>query len=179
MTDDLKLKEPVHFINDSPETQTPLFGFMAYAKTIASLIANQANKTPMVIGIYGSWGSGKTTLMKAVKRLLEHQERGGDWRKCQTVWFQAWKYGKEEEILSALIGEILKTMQDDGGFIKRCKPEIRELITNKNIATFLGKLSKITTGLDVSEFLMGLKSKAKPGFWDTFEKILFYIYLML
>ena len=50
--------KPVYIISDEPEKDSELFGFGAYAKTIAELIANKENKTPLVIGIYGSWGSG-------------------------------------------------------------------------------------------------------------------------
>lgn len=113
----------VYIISDAPEVETPAFGFDAYARTIAGLIANKKNKTPLVIGIYGPWGSGKTTLMETVKRFLETGEYTDKdafkdpFRKCKAVWFHAWKYGKEDEILAALIETILKTMHADG-FLK-------------------------------------------------------------
>ena len=56
-----KTSKPVYIISDEPEKSSDLFGFDAYAKTLAELIANKDNKTPLVIGVYGSWGSGKTT----------------------------------------------------------------------------------------------------------------------
>ena len=58
--------KPVYIISDNPEKDSELFGFDGYAKTIAELIAYKDNKTPLVIGIYGPWGSGKTTLMQTV-----------------------------------------------------------------------------------------------------------------
>ena len=65
---------PVYIISDEPEENSDLFGFDAYASTIAGLIANKDNKTPLVIGIYGSWGSGKTTLMQTVISQLKQNE---------------------------------------------------------------------------------------------------------
>lgn len=50
--------------NDAAETESVQFGFEEYATTLSGLIANPENETPLVIGIYGSWGSGKTTLME-------------------------------------------------------------------------------------------------------------------
>ena len=49
----------------------------------------------------GPWGSGKTTLMETVKRLLKENVYSDDkrYRKWKTVWFQAWKYGNKDEIL--------------------------------------------------------------------------------
>lgn len=46
-------KTPVHILSDTPEAESPVFGFDAYAKTIAGLIANKKNQTPLVVSIYG------------------------------------------------------------------------------------------------------------------------------
>ena len=75
---------------------------------IAQVIANKDNATPLVIGIYGPWGSGKTTLMQKVKELLDegkYWKKEKIWdpklhRRCKTVWFQAWKYKDTDEILA-------------------------------------------------------------------------------
>ena len=62
----------VYIISDSPALKEKVvFGFDAYARTLAELIAYRENKTPLVIGIYGPWGSGKTTLMEAVIHELD------------------------------------------------------------------------------------------------------------
>ena len=109
--------KPVTIISDAPQLKSDsvMFGFEGYARTIADLIANKANETPLVIGIYGPWGSGKTTLMATVRDLLtniDYEDRE-TYRKCKTVWFQAWKYDKENEILAGLIEEIFKTIKKD------------------------------------------------------------------
>jgi predicted KAP-like P-loop ATPase len=98
---------PVKIISDNAEERVERvgFGFESYIKTISQLIANKENETPMVIGIYGQWGSGKTTLMKNIQAHLKDHNNfpGGYYRRCKTVWFQPWKYDKEEEILAALV----------------------------------------------------------------------------
>ena len=92
----------VRIHSDAPAIQAVRFGFDSYADTLAGLIANIKNKTPLVVGIYGHWGSGKTTLRRAIEGRL----RGAEQREelaalldasseglcpCKTVWFQAWK----------------------------------------------------------------------------------------
>jgi predicted KAP-like P-loop ATPase len=52
--------KPIKIISDKPEKDNVAFGFDAYSKTIAELIANKENQTPLVIGIFGSWGTGNT-----------------------------------------------------------------------------------------------------------------------
>ena len=162
--------KPVYIISDSPEKESVEFGFNAYARTIADLIANKENKTPLVIGIYGPWGSGKTTLMETVKRLLKDNDYSdtNKYRKCKTVWFQAWKYGNEDEILAALIEQIFKSMKEDD-FFEKCKAEIKKLSKKLKKSKVIGDLSKLLTGIDITEYFDELKYKEKLGFYDTFQ----------
>ncbi len=163
--------EAVDIISDSPEVETVEFGFKAYARTIAGLIANRNNKTPLVIGIYGPWGSGKTTLMKTVKRFLENSDytNRDKFRKCKTVWFQAWKYDKEDEILAALVEEIFKAIKKDGTF-GRIRGELEEFINKMDIPKGVGKLAKHFIGADVTDFISEPAYRAKLGFYDTFQE---------
>ena len=110
-------RKPVYIISHDPAHKDKVvFGFEAYARTLAELIAFRDNRTPLVVGIYGPWGSGKTTLIEAIIAKLNELNKKGDtqFRKCKAVRFQAWKYAGEDEILAALIERILQTMKQDG-----------------------------------------------------------------
>ena len=164
----------VYIISDSPEKDSNLFGFDAYAKTVAELIAYKENKTPLVIGIYGPWGSGKTTLMHTVISNLDKIQKykdGSNYRKCKTVWFQAWKYKEEDEILAALIEEIFKTMKAEG-FFKNCQTQIEKMVKGFDKSKAMGKITEFFSGglFDVSELFSGLEYKEKIGFYDTFQE---------
>jgi len=163
--------EPVYIISDNPEKDSGLFGFDGYAKTIAELIAYKDNKTSLVIGIYGPWGSGKTTLMQTVLsyfRKIDDYKDKDHFRNIKTVWFQAWKYKEEEEILAALIEEIFKVMKRDG-FLENCKAQIETLVKKFDTLKFIGKFTELFSGVDVSEFFSKLKYREKLGFFDTFQ----------
>jgi len=161
--------KPVTIISDNPEKESIMFGFDAYAKTITGLIANKENKTPLVIGIYGSWGSGKTTLMELVRKQLKDQDFSKDerFRKAKTVWFQAWKYSNQDEILAALIEEIFKTMEQDG-FLEAWKAMIEKLAKRYQPSKVMSKLVGFT-GIDISEWFADLEYKEKLGFYNTFQ----------
>jgi iron(II)-dependent oxidoreductase len=164
--------KPVAIISDIPEKENVGFGFEAYIKTISDLITYKENETPLVIGIYGEWGSGKTTLMKNIKSRLDDKSRyegEENLRRCKTVWFQAWKYSKEEEILAALIEEIFKAMKADS-FFEACKVEIVNLTKKLDKSKITSGLIKLLSGIDINEFFSELDYKDKLGFYDTFQK---------
>lgn len=57
---------------DDPATN-PSLGFDDYASTLADVI--QTSTPRFAIGIFGSWGSGKTTLMRAIEDRLRARGR--------------------------------------------------------------------------------------------------------
>src|SRR5215469_9078188 len=95
-------------IADNPETEDRL-GFSPMAQILVNVI--KATPPPFTIGVFGAWGSGKTTLMNLVRKGLE--EDG-----TKTVWFNAWKYDGKEVIWNALMQAIFYQMKTD--------PEMRE-----------------------------------------------------
>ena len=115
------------------------FRFDEYAKTFARLIAERQNETPIAIGISGRWGSGKSTLLETIKGHLDSTEHldhnlsqltfvnpddhASQFRRCRTVWFNAWKYSDEDELLVALLRVILQRMESDS-YISKMRAKI-------------------------------------------------------
>ena len=182
--------EPVRIINDSINENTKEFSFDVYAKTIAGIIANKDNKTPLVIGVHGPWGSGKTTLMKNVERILkggkvaesgngQDAEQGEKsledligkekCRRCKTVWFQAWKHADEDAILAALIECILQSMKDDT-YLSEAKAYIEELISRFKPFKAIGQTAEKVSGEKLLEVFSELEHKKKLDFYSHFEK---------
>lgn len=166
--------KPVRIISDVTGEGKTRFGFDAYINTISGLIAFKENETPLVIGVYGKWGSGKTTLMKSIQNKLKNDEKNkkpdpeSSRRVCKTVWFQAWKYKNEDEILAALVAEIFKAMEKDS-FFQSCKAEIEKLATGVNKSKLFFSLIKKVTTIDISEFLQDPEYKKGLGFYDVFD----------
>ena len=63
-------------LSDQPADHDQL-NFDPYAKTLADIIADPGTDTPLTIGVFGTWGRGKTSLMRMVQRRLEAQTRRG------------------------------------------------------------------------------------------------------
>ena len=71
---------------DDPAPQ-PGGGFGTYAQALADIILHSPPR--FAIGIFGSWGSGKTTLMNAIARALGSSPRAAE---VVQVEFNAWRY---------------------------------------------------------------------------------------
>jgi ribosomal protein S13 len=54
-------------LSDRPADQDQL-DFAPYAETLAGIIADPGTHTPLIIGVFGGWGQGKTSLMRMVQR---------------------------------------------------------------------------------------------------------------
>ena len=94
--------------SDKP-TLIDQLGFEPYVKGTEDLI-RQTNPEdlPLAIGIYGAWGSGKTSFMLQLKSRLETNTDG---LPLPTIWFDAWKYDRIQDVRSALIYKILFDLQ--------------------------------------------------------------------
>ena len=106
---------------DLPDAQDKL-DFAPYANTLRNIILNSNTQTPLTIGIFGSWGSGKTSLMKMIQNGLKRAARSESERETRAIWFNAWLYSKEDSLWRALIMQVLagvrKWRSDDPAAIK-------------------------------------------------------------
>ncbi len=68
-------------------------------------------QTPITVGVFGPWGSGKTSLLKMLEAHIKERGRSG-WR---TVWFTAWKYDQREALWRALILRVIDALYPQSG----------------------------------------------------------------
>ncbi len=69
----------------------PDLGFQEYAVALSDIVRNSTPE--FAIGIFGSWGTGKTTLMRQIERLLAQDPS------VVTAWFTAWRYEREPHLI--------------------------------------------------------------------------------
>ncbi len=102
-----------HHYNDSPATSCQL-NRAAWKERLIRHITTAA--PPKVLAIHGTWGTGKTSMLAQVYLhfggepdrfgLTEKKNRRKDEPPIVPVWFEAWQYQHEENILAALLQEI-------------------------------------------------------------------------
>ena len=175
-----------------PDRKTADFHFDDFAATLARLIASPQTETPLAIGINGAWGSGKTSLLLRVKNMLDkpkgldgkgaHRFAEGeeqDFRACRTVWFDAWKYNDDKELLVALVRVILLAMGRDG-LINKLKKWIEDptqpsydvlgMFLGAFQASFGGLGAEFKFQLDPKKYETPSKFEEHTAFFDYFSE---------
>lgn len=141
-------------LSDTPKTEDRL-GFAPMAQILTNVI--RMTEPPFTVGVFGEWGSGKTTLMTLVRQNLDADSS------VKSVWFNAWKYDGKDVIWNALIQSIFFTMREDPDF--RNDPAFLDRIKKaaSSLALFAAKkfANHLTFGLmdgkDIDETLNALK----------------------
>ena len=90
--------EKFQILVDDP-AEDPRLGFREYADAFAEIVCGSPPR--FAIGIFGTWGSGKTTLMRAIMTRIEGRDD------VIPVWFNAWRYEREQELIVPLL-DVLK-----------------------------------------------------------------------
>ncbi len=106
------------FIPDEPTDEDHL-DFGPYATALAELIAAPQTQTPLTMGLFGTWGSGKSSLMQLIQKDLK-QRQGG---KPIVKWFpiNVWELGTQEELWNAFIQALLTQAHGQLGPLNRLR----------------------------------------------------------
>jgi len=188
-------------INDTENDQAYQFNFNTYVSALARLLSSSTIRTPLVIGIHGKWGSGKTSLMRTTRALLDAEKippelqdkfsfakekslKQTPHRKVKTVWFNAWKYSETDDMLAALIRQIMEEMARDN-LLSSIKGQFTEFL-EKDWAEIISKLLgfDFEVGVEagvkasatwkmgdlISEFLRGSRVRQSIPFYDDFQE---------
>lgn len=95
--------------NDRPRGDDRL-GFKDYAAAFAALLRNPATQPPLTIGIYASWGMGKSFLMQLIREALETGPPAGS-PEFIFVDFNAWVYSGSDNLWAGLISRIYERVE--------------------------------------------------------------------
>ena len=141
-------------------------------------ISKDENLSPATIGVYGDWGSGKSTLMKMVKKSLDADE------KTLTVEFNGWLFEGYEDAKSALCGTILDEMRAHETLFAKGKEKIKALLKRVDGGKLLSKgikygLDYLMTGgigtvteLTLTGLISAVKQKAGDLSEDEIKKVI-------
>ena len=135
----------------------PGLGFQETAKGLSDLILQSEPR--FSIAIFGPWGSGKTTLMNAIRRQLDDHDQ------VIKVEFSAWRYEREEHLIVPLLDTIRAALVD---WANEMRPEDAKDDATAAAKCFkAGILAAETIGKVIASVLAGLSFKlGVPGALD-------------
>src|SRR5262245_6322683 len=88
-------------LDDLPATRDAL-DFEPYVATLADVVTSPQTKTPLTVGVFGSWGSGKTTILQMVEAAIRRRHPA-----YTLLRFDAWKFDKQDTLWRALLLRVL------------------------------------------------------------------------
>jgi|GEM_PF-3439183 len=105
--------------NDQTQAVEDKLGFKHYVEAFADLIESPYTQPPLTIGIFGSWGMGKSFLLDHLKAALDDRraERNGKppddppIPRVHIVDFNAWEYNAAEVVWPGLVRKIIDQVE--------------------------------------------------------------------
>ncbi len=112
------------------ETERDFLNFTGVAETVAEIITQAAGR-PTSIGISGSWGAGKSSMIKLVRAALSEKDQN-DPADFIYVEFNAWLYQGYDDARAALLEVIATTLNEEADKRKSGKDKAKELLQRVN-----------------------------------------------
>ena len=106
--------------------------YSPYANTIVEF-TKQPELTPLTIGLYGSWGAGKSSLLQLIQQGIDE-----DAKDIVCISLNAWQFEGYEDAKIAIMESLLKALQDNETFAEKAAEKIKSLLSRIDILK-LGK----------------------------------------
>lgn len=110
---------------DRPQTDPAqdLFGYAPFAGTLTKALCNYGSSDPLVLGLYGAWGSGKSTILKFICHNLEAMPKK---ERPIVIEFNPWWFSGQEHLARAFLGQLQAVLPDKNEAFK----ELGEMLGN-------------------------------------------------
>jgi len=102
--------------------KNPTRNFESLSKTISNII--KSSPPNFTLGVYGEWGIGKTTLMKAIDANLKKEYLSKNESPIFTIWFNAWKFEREQSPITHSLMKSMAFEMEDHKIYKTVAQEI-------------------------------------------------------
>lgn len=113
------------------ETSEDLLGFKVHADLIVSVVNDEA-VLPVTIGIFGDWGSGKSSILKMVQEKLKEDEDS------LVLYFNGWVFEGYDDAKAALLESIIKGFDENEKLHEKIKDQIKKLSKSVDWMRILG-----------------------------------------
>ncbi|PIT24986.1 hypothetical protein BGI37_08460 [Snodgrassella alvi] len=148
------------FYADAPVSskEEDKFSRWKFAKAVADVIAKREDSSGLVIGLYGVWGNGKTSVLNFIQESLESEE------KVICIKFNPWRYGTENDLLKGFFFTIAKALNIKlitkfdkcKSFIKKNTAPVASIVNMEGLGNII---SSFITPIDTDELKKRIEKK--------------------
>lgn len=145
------------------ETDIDLLGYSVHKDLIKSVVLDESI-LPVSIGVFGDWGSGKSSIMKMLSKDFEGKED------IACVYFNGWVFEGYDDAKAALIEGILESLKENTSFGNKIVDDVKKLKKKVNWLRAGGFLLKnVAVPVGMAYATGGVSLLSTVGSW--FEKI--------
>lgn len=167
------------------ETTLDLVGFQVHADLIRSVVTDR-DLLPITIGVFGDWGSGKTSIMKMLQRDLnpeQYPEESPERQNLEGVvclYFNGWLFEGYDDAKSALLSSILLQLGEHQRFGSKLRQQaasllasvdwmrlvrlgFREVAIPATLAYLTGGVSLLPSIANAAKVLLGVQTGQNSG----------------
>lgn len=99
-----------------------MLSFEPYAELLHELALSE-RVNPLTIGLFGNWGSGKSTVLNLIDKKISAENN----KKVVSIFINAWMFEGYDDAKTALMEVILRTLEDNRGVKEKVGGALRKL----------------------------------------------------
>lgn len=119
------------------ETSDDLLGFKVHADLLVDVI-NDENVLPVTIGVFGDWGSGKSSILKIIEKQLIGNNKDGFKDGTLVLYFNGWVFEGYDDAKAALLESIIEKFAKHKTLGSKVKDETTKLFKSVKWMRLMG-----------------------------------------
>lgn len=171
------------------ESEIDLLGFNVHSRFIYEIVTDK-KMLPVTIGLFGDWGSGKTSVMKMLEKTLssiDDDKNSEDKANIICLYFNGWQFEGYDDAKSAILSSTLMQLAEHKKIGEKIKDKAASLMKSVNWMRLVGMsvknvalpaiLAYLTGGASLIPSLagfgkkfLGMEDKDKESEWEKLIK---------
>lgn len=100
------------FLSDAPieSCEVDILGRVKFAKSLSKNILRHEDKNTIVIGLYGKWGSGKSSIINILLEDIRQTKEISEDNKPIIIEFNPWNFSEQDNLTSVFFNEIANNL---------------------------------------------------------------------